>query len=89
MRAIQFEQGADKVITVRYGESAFKKTDDFWFDFKPDGGEKTTSFCPNLVPDTEDNRAAVDELIANSIAKKAADDEFDRKMYQILNKLKR
>jgi hypothetical protein len=33
MKAIQFSKEADQIIHLRFGESQFKKVDDFWFDF--------------------------------------------------------
>lgn len=87
MRAIWFEENSSKLIDIRLGESNFKVIDDFWFDWKPDGGEKTTAFCPNLVPDTENNRAVIQEIKKNRADKKKIVDEFDKQMYQIRNKL--
>jgi hypothetical protein len=88
MKAIQFSKEADQIIHLRFGESQFKKVDDFWFDFTIDG-VKTTSFAANLVPDTPENRMALDEIIENSRKQKAANDEFEKNFYRLLNTIKR
>jgi len=89
MRVLCFDLGADKLLTIRFGESSRKPVDEFWTDFKPDGGEKTTMFMANIRPDTEHNRLVADELKENYKAQKQANDEFDKKMYQIRNKFER
>jgi len=89
MRAIRFEANSLKVIEVTYGESAFKKIDEFWLDFTPDGGEKTTAFAASLVKDTPMNRTTVQALVDNSLAAKEMADKFDKNMYQIRNRLER
>jgi len=89
VRAISFSEGADKLITIQYGDSDFKIIEEFWYDFRPDGrgGMVTTAFMPNLVPDTPSNRAVVQEIADNRAAKKAQMDKYDNEMYQIRNKL--
>ena len=62
MRAIEFQLGATKLLDIRYGESQFKTIDEFWVDFKPDGGEKTTAFLPSVCKDTEHNRAVIERI---------------------------
>lgn len=85
MRVLCFDLGADKLLTIRLGESSLKPVDEFWTDFKPDGGEKTTMFKANIVPDTPHNRSVAEALKQNYQSQKEANDEYDKAMYRIRN----
>ncbi len=90
MRAIWFELNSSKIIDIRFGESQFKIRDDFWYDWLPDGSkERTTAFCPNLVPDTPKNREIVEKI--KSIYKEIKDftDAKEKEMYQVRMNLRR
>lgn len=89
MRAIEFSLGATKLLDIRYGESQFKIIDEFWCDFKPDGGEKTTSFLPCICKDTPENRELVGRI--QDIYKQIKDytDARERDILQIRNKIVR
>lgn len=89
MKAIEFQLDVTKLLQVRFGESSFKLIDEFWTDFKPDGGEKTTSFIPCVVPDTEGNRNLIVAISQVYIDKKKADDDYERLVLKLRNQLKR
>ncbi len=89
MRAIEFQLDSSKLIAVRYGESQFKKIDDFWYDFTPDGGEKTTAFAPCLVKDTPNNREIITVIQLLYEEHKKASDELSKKEYKLRNQFER
>lgn len=90
MRAIEFQLNASKLLDVRFGESEFKVRDEFWYDFRPDSdGVKTTSFCPNLVKDTPNNREVIEALKRLYQEQKAANDAYDKQMYAIRNQFEK
>lgn len=89
MEAIEFTLNSSKLLDVRFGTSEFKKIDEFWYDFKPHGGEKTTSFCPNLIKRTPRNEELVECLKRHYEKVKAANDAFDKEMYQLRNLFER
>jgi hypothetical protein len=89
MRAIEFQLGATKLLDIRYGESQFKTIDEFWTDFKPDGGEKTTSFKPCIVKDTEHNRAIVEAIKRVYQELKQITDEKERQVLRLRNTLEK
>lgn len=89
MRAIEFQLNTVKLMDVRYGESQFKKIDDFWVDFTPDDGVKIISFLANVVKDTPRNREIVDALVRHYQGVKAANDTYDKEMYQLRNQLEK
>lgn len=89
MEAIEFTLGATKLLEVRYGTSEFKKVDDFWYDFKPHGGEKTTAFCPNLIKRTPRNEELVECLRRHYENVKRTNDVFDQEMYKLRNQFER
>lgn len=87
MRAIEFTLGATKLLEVRFGESQFKTIDDFWIDFKPDGGEKTTAFKPCVCKDTERNRAVVQNIKKHYEDLKRHTDEVEKLIMGLRNTL--
>jgi hypothetical protein len=89
MRAIEWTLNVQKLIDIRYGESEFKVIQEFWYEWSPDGGEKTTAFKPNLVPDTPTNRQIIDTIANDYIERKRINDEFDKNLYVKMNKLER
>ena len=89
VRAIEFQLDATKLLVIRYGESQFKKIDEFWYDFTPDGGEKTTAFSPSLVKDTPKNRELVQRIQANYAELKKITDDYSKQEYAIRNQLER
>lgn len=89
MKAIEFQLNVTKLLDIRFGDSEFKKVDDFWYDFRPEGGDKTTTFCPNLIKDTPTNRELVQSLQRHYFKVKAANDAFDKEMYQIRNQFEK
>lgn len=89
MRVLCFDLGVDKLLTIRFGESSMKPIDDFWTDFKPDGGEKTTMFAANIRKDTPHNRQIASELQENYRLQKELNDEFDKNMYRIRNRFEK
>ena len=89
MKAIEFQLGASKLIEVRFGESSFKKIDDFWTDFTPDGSEKTTTFIPNIVKDTPANREIVEAIKQNYAEVKEFTDVKEKQMYALRNQFER
>jgi hypothetical protein len=89
MRAIHFTLDVTKLLEVRFGESSFKPIDEYWTDFKPDNGEKTTTFIPNIVKDTPTNREIVVALELNYAEQKAANDAFEKRMYELRNQFEK
>lgn len=89
MRAIEFQLNSSKVIEVRFGESSFKKIDEFWTDFKPDGSEKTTTFIPNIVKDTPANREIVEAIRRNYAEVKEFTDAKEKQMYALRNQFEK
>ena len=89
MRAIEFQLSSTKLIEVRFGESQFKLRDEFWYDFTPDGGEKTTSFCPNLVKDTPTNRELVERIKYIYRQIKDYTDAREKDMWSLRHKLEK
>jgi len=89
MRAIEFQLGTLKTLEVRFGESQFKNVDDFWTDFKPDGGEKTTAFRASVVKDTEHNRMIVEKIKNEYAELKSITDSKERNVIGLRNHLER
>lgn len=89
MRAIEFQLDATKLLQVRFGESSFKPIDEFWTDFKPDGGEKTTTFLPCICKDTENNRKVVTEIRAQYVELKSYTDMKEKGVLWLRNKLEK
>jgi hypothetical protein len=89
MKAIEFQLNTLKLLDVRFGESSFKPKDEFWTDFTPVNGEKTTTFLPNIVRDSPKNREVVTALGIHYADQKRMNDEFDKKMYQLRNQLEK
>lgn len=89
MRAIEFQLGATKLLDVRYGESQFKVIDNFWIDFKPDGGEKTTTFLPSLCKDTEKNRMLVTMIQQEYAELKQITDSKEKNVIQLRHQLEK
>jgi hypothetical protein len=89
MRAIEFQLGATKLLDIRYGESNFKTVDEFWIDFKPDGGEKTTAFKPCVVKDTEHNRAVVEKIREEYAELKEWTDSKERNVLRLRHQLEK
>lgn len=85
MKAIEFQLDASKIIQFRFGESSLKPIDEFWTDFKPQGGEKTTAFIPNIIKDTPKNRELVEQIRDGYEALKAYSDKWDKQMYSLRN----
>jgi hypothetical protein len=89
MRAIAFDLGVDKLLTIRYGESQFKTINGFWTDFTPLGGEKTTIFKSNIVKWSEKNDQLVQAIKENYAEAKRVAGEFDKKMFQLRNQFEK
>lgn len=89
MRAIEFQLNVTKELDIRFGESQFKTIDEFWTDFKPDGGEKTTAFKPCIVKDTEHNRAVVEKIREEYAELKAWTDSKERNIIRLRNTLEK
>lgn len=89
MRAIEFQLDLSKLIQVRFGESSFKKIDEFWTDFKPDGSERTTTFIPNIIKDTPVNREVVEQIRDGYEKVKTYTDKWDKQMYALRNQFER
>lgn len=89
MRAIELNITITKLLEVRFGESDFKTVDEFWTDFKPDGGEKSTNIKANVIKDTEGNRNLVIALEQMYKEQKAATDAFEQKVIRLRNQFKK
>lgn len=89
MRAIEFQLGILKLLEVRFGESSFKRIDEFWTDFKPDGGEKTTTFIPCIIKDTENNRRIVEKIKDEYAELKAITDSKEKNVLLLRNQLEK
>jgi len=89
LKAIAFDLDITKLLTVRFGESSFKKVDEFWTDFTPQGGEKTTIFLPNIVKHTVKNEQLVLAIQENYRDAKEAADAYDKKMYELRNQFEK
>jgi hypothetical protein len=89
MRAIQFELNVSKLLDIRYGESSFKRIDEFWTDFTPLGGEKTTTFIPNIIKWTEGNDALVIAMQQMYAEVKNIDDEYAVKILRLRNRFEK
>lgn len=90
MKAIAFELQADKTLLVRYGESSFKKIDEFWTDFTPNGSKvHQMTFLPNIIRYTEKNDELVQQIGRNYAEQKFMNDEYDKKMYQLRNQFEK
>jgi hypothetical protein len=89
MRAIEFQLGATKLLDIRYGESNFKVIDEFWIDFKPDSGEKTTAFVPCVCKDTEKNRIVVKQIQEIYQELKRITDEKEKQVITLRHQLEK
>jgi len=90
MRAIEINLNISRLIDIRYGESQFKRIDEFWFDFKPDGSkERTSAFAPNLFRDTEHNRAIIQKIADTYTDLKKITDSYEKNVSQLRNQIEK
>ena len=87
--AIEFQLGATKILEVRYGVSSFKPIEDFWTDFKPHGGEKTTAFLPCVCKRTARNEAIVENIRKHYEDLKKFTDETDKLILKLRNTIEK
>ena len=86
-RAIRFEsQNTSRLVTITKGVSSFKTIDEFWTDFTPDDGEKTTAFAASVLLDTVVNMALVLQIQENAKKLHELDKWTSEQFYKLLSR---